>query len=284
MVLNLQEIDAVLRQFEGEYFFDYAGFVGSLREYVVRALEAQYAREPGDLHRRAFMLNLYREEYTAYEDLGAFINAFLSHREDASLLPLTYLLKYRPGSVKLDIVLGERQLTNGDALMERLGILEWVSERLTRTHPEINFDKVLRRACYYITEDCYRSQKQEGVSAFNKIKHALLLIADGRRLISGHPPGPAVLFASDPSNPASAQNPVSVMTITMADRNFEERLRQVHFIQKTLRLFALLYIAARYPEVVRRRGIGDPAEALNHRPFFDLRDFAREMTSTEWDR
>jgi hypothetical protein len=64
-------VEEVLGRIEGDYFYDYAAFTGTQREYVVRALEAQFKTEPNDLHRRAFMLAVYREEYTAYEDLGA---------------------------------------------------------------------------------------------------------------------------------------------------------------------------------------------------------------------
>ena len=45
--------EEVLARIEGDYFCDYAVFSGTLREYIVRALEAQCKSEPNELHKRA---------------------------------------------------------------------------------------------------------------------------------------------------------------------------------------------------------------------------------------
>src|SRR5688500_12769409 len=105
-------VTGVLAQIEGEYFFDYATFRGTLRDYVVHALEAQFQAEPNDLHRRAFMLALYREEYTSYEDIGAFLDAFLRARADPQVQPLSRIISYGPGEVKLTEVLDRHQITS----------------------------------------------------------------------------------------------------------------------------------------------------------------------------
>jgi hypothetical protein len=70
----------VLKQVEGEYFLDYAIFTGAVREYVSRTLEMQFRSDPTDWHRRLFLIAVFREEYSTYEDLGALLapsaNAF----------------------------------------------------------------------------------------------------------------------------------------------------------------------------------------------------------------
>lgn len=93
-----------------------SAFTGRLREYVASALENQFKAEPNDLHRRAYVLGVYREEYTAYEDLGAYLEAFLTNAEDHSITVMERLLRYGPGDVKLAKVLERRNIKTGDDL------------------------------------------------------------------------------------------------------------------------------------------------------------------------
>src|SRR4051794_27237477 len=92
----------VLQRLEGDYFLDYALFTGAVREYIVNTLEAQYnSSDKNDWHRRLLLIAVYREEYTAYEDVGAFLYAFLSAAADDSVLPLHRILHYKPSHVRL---------------------------------------------------------------------------------------------------------------------------------------------------------------------------------------
>src|SRR3954465_6312804 len=88
----------ILKQIEGDFFLDYAIFTGAIREYVARTLEEQYGRNENDWHRRLFLIAVYREEYTAYEDLGALLEAFLKSGDEGGV-PLDVLISYRPSRV-----------------------------------------------------------------------------------------------------------------------------------------------------------------------------------------
>lgn len=169
--MDTKKVDAVLAQFEGDYFLDYAVFTGTMREYISAALEAQFRKDPNDLHRRAYTLGLYREEYTAYEDLGAFVDGFLAFGKDPKAIPLGRMIRYSPGNVKLDCMLQERGITKGQQLYDRLRLRDWVPTDWHAYFPNIDLQQVLLRSCCYTVDDCAKSQKPEGIAAFNKIKH-----------------------------------------------------------------------------------------------------------------
>lgn len=275
-------LGGVLAQLEGDYFFDYATFTGSLREYVVRALEAQLKSNPSELHKRAFLLNVYREEYTAYEDLGAFIDAFLLAKTEPALLPLHRIISYGPGQVKLEGVLKRHQIGTGDGLFEGLGLAAWMPADWSEQYPTIDLKKVLRRACFFVVDDCGPGQRVTGVMAFNKIKHGLVLVPEGRRYASKLPSAPAIIFATRSDDPASKQNPVSILAIQMEPEKLEERLRIVHFTHFALRMFAMLYVLTRFPMVIQQRGFHPNASVFGSEGMLDVLEFMRKSSAAEW--
>ncbi|MPZ20369.1 MAG: hypothetical protein GEV06_21005 [Luteitalea sp.] len=277
-------VEGVLAQLEGDYFYDYAAFTGSLREYVVRALEARYKSEPNELHKRAFLLNVYREEYTAYEDLGAFMDAFLSIKGDPTILPLHRMISYGAGQVKLGSVLERHQIDTGDDLYNGLGLAEWMPASWSEHHPKIDLQKVLRRACYFLVEDCWPGQRATGVRAFNKIKHGLVLVPDGRPYASKLPSAPAIIFATHPKDPASKETPVSILAIPTEPEKVEERLRIVHFTQFMLRMFAMLYVLKRYPAAIGGRGLKADASVFGSERMVDVLEFMRNSSETPWSK
>jgi hypothetical protein len=274
----------VLGRIEGNYFYDHATFTGTLREYVVRALESQYKSAPNDLHTRAFMLNVYREEYTSYEDLGAFLDAFLSFRADSAVLPLQRIISYGPGQVKLGAVLEKYNVATGDDLYNALGLSDWIPPNWSDQNPKIDLKKVFRRACYFIVEDCGPGQRDTGVRAFNKIKHGLVLVPEGRRYAAKLPSAPAIIFATQPKDPASHEKPVSVMAIPIGPENFEQRLRMVHFTQFMLRMFAMLYVLKRYAKVIEERGLKSDASVFSSDRMIDALEFMRKSSETSWSK
>ena len=73
-----------LAQLDPLYFLDYAVFTGAVRQYASKTLEEEFRADPNPLRRRLHLLNLVKEEYAAYEDAGAVLNAFLDYREGRS--------------------------------------------------------------------------------------------------------------------------------------------------------------------------------------------------------
>ena len=282
--LDTKKIDAVLSQFEGDYFLDYAVFTGTIREYISAALEEQFNREPNDLHRRAYTLGIYREEYTAYEDLGAFIDGFLEVGKNPRAIPLGRMIRYAPGNVKLDRMLEGRGIKSGEQLYDRLRLHDWIPTDWQFHFPTIDLEKALRRACWFIVDDCARSQKHEGISAFNKIKHGLLMIANGKRLIRAHPEGPAVLYVTDPRSSSAGMRPVTLLTITMSDDKIEERRKQIFFVQATLRILAVLYVLKRYPDVPAKRGLSKGPALLKLPDFAAITKLLDDLSNKPWQK
>jgi len=66
--------NAVHRDMDPRFFTDYALFSGAFRHYVGKSIEDEYRRSPNDIHKRLLIVGLYREEYSAYEDLGAVLD------------------------------------------------------------------------------------------------------------------------------------------------------------------------------------------------------------------
>ena len=275
-------LGTALTGIEGDYFFDYAVFGGALRTYVASALEAQYLREPSEMHRRAFILALYREEYTAYEDLGAFLHAMLSASVDPQVVPLERILNYGPGDVHLKKVLGRHQVTSGDDLFARLALKDWIPTWWSTRHPDVDLDKVLRRVCYLFAKDGVENQREQGLRGFNKIKHGLVLVPEGREYRSALPSAPAVIFKTDKKNAQAQANPLTIMSIPIDAAAFEGRLRSIHFFQLSLRLLAILYVVKSHPSVIGRRGFAPQGAVFDSAGMVDVLEFARQSSSTVW--
>lgn len=162
-------------------------------------------------------------------------------------------------------------------------IAEWIPSDWATAYPDVDIVKAVRRACYYCVDDCYRSQKEEGVSAFNKIKHGGLLIPNGRRLFKNHPEGPAAIFLTQPRNPEPQENPVTLLTITMSDEAIERRRRQIFFVQSTIRLFVLLFVLKNHASAIEARGIKPALQIFADERLSGVLQFAKQLGSTPWE-
>ena len=68
--------ESVHERIDPQWFYDYATFSGMFRHYAAKSLEVEFQRDANDIHRRLYLIGLYREEYSAYEDIGAILSAF----------------------------------------------------------------------------------------------------------------------------------------------------------------------------------------------------------------
>lgn len=161
----------VLRDIEGDYLLDYAVFTGALRVYVTQGLEEHFAKDKNDLHRRMFLLAVFREEYSAYEDLGAMLDALLSNRRDPAVPLLERLISYGVGHVELSKVMDRFTITSSDQLCQELGLPDLVPVEWDQQFPSLDLGKALRTAADFFFVDCAKSQKRDGLRAFNKLKH-----------------------------------------------------------------------------------------------------------------
>jgi hypothetical protein len=79
----------ILAQLDPLYFLDYVVCTGTVRQYSSKALEESFRADPNPLRRRLHLVSLVKEEYAAYEDVGAVLNAFLDYREAYQCDPIT---------------------------------------------------------------------------------------------------------------------------------------------------------------------------------------------------
>ena len=269
----------VLRTLEGPYLLDYAMFTGAMREYVAHALEERFRSDQSDLHRRMFLLAVYREEYSAYEDLGAILDALLNHRQTPEVPILERLISYHPGEVALTKVMERFGITTWQQLHDALKLDRLIPQQWAETFPELDLPKVLRTAAHFFFTDCLRNQKSEGLRAFNKLKHGLLFVPNAQRYLPTLPDAPGAFFETAKSSDEAASNPLTVYAVTMTDEQLENRLRSINFIQANLRLIAILIVIVEHPDVLARCGIPNPLEILHSFQLADLLAFIGQVSS-----
>jgi hypothetical protein len=277
MVVDKRE---VLRRVEGDYLLDYALFTGAMREYVTSSLEERFVKDKDDLHRRMFLLAVYREEYSAYEDLGAMLDALLTHRQDETIPLLEALISYGVGQVALAKVMQRFEIDTAGQLYVKLGLSDLIPAKWQQEFPDLDLEKALRTAAHFFFEDCVRNQKKEGLRAFNKMKHGLLVVPSAIRYLPNLVDAPAALFETDKTRPEVAVNPFSVYAVPMTDEHLEGRLRSINFIQANLRMIAVLRVIARHPDAIRQRGLMNPLEVLRTPSLADLLSFMEQVTKS----
>ncbi|MGH2396666.1 MAG: hypothetical protein ACRDFW_06695 [bacterium] len=268
----------LLRNLEGDYLLDYAHFTGAIRLYVTQSLEEHFVKDKNDLRRRMFLLAVFREEYSAYEDLGAMLDALLTHRRDSQVPLLERLISYGPGEVELSKVWKRFTITGSTELCDRLGLLDLVPADWKDEFPGLDLAKALRTAADFFFEECTRNQKKVGLSAFNKMKHGLLLVPRAKLYMVGQIDAPAALFKTDDSRPEAAANPFSLYAVPMTDQHLEARLRAIHFVQANLRMIAALWVIGKHPTVVTRRGVKKPIDILRTPYLADVVRFIEQLS------
>ena len=93
---------------------------------------------------------------------------------------------------------------------------------------------------------------------------------------------PAMLMPTDAGDPSASSNPVTMLQIPTDMDRLEERLKIIHFIQHTLRLFAVLYALGRYPERIEESGLGKGAAIFRHGQLVDILRWAEKMSGVPW--
>lgn len=272
---------AVQREFEGGYLLDYALFTGALRDYVTRSLEAHFAADRNDAHRRLFVLALFRELYTAYEDLGAMLDALISQRLEPSQPIVARLMSYRPIEVRLTDMFERFEIASWQMLYDRLGVPELLPRGWAQKFPDYNLERVLRVGIKFFFEDCARAQDEQGVRAFNKLKHGLLAVPSGRwYLPETLPDVPAMIFATDDSDEGVREFPLTAYAVTMHDDMIAARLKAIHFVQAILRMISALLVVTQHPEAAERRKPGDPLNVFEHPHLRSVMHFVKQVTDT----
>lgn len=268
--------EKVHEQLDPHFFLDYALFSGTLRHYVAKSLEDLFKADRNDVHRRFFVIGLYREEYAAYEDMGAILEAFIRFRLGDLAHPIEGILRYKDDKVVLQNLFRRRSVKSADDLYVALGLQDWIPPDWPSVHPGIDCERALRRMCQFMFTDCMANQKRYGIDAYNRIKHGLALVPNGGRYLEGLPNAPAVVIKNpQPDSP----NPYVLYGLPMGDSALEERLKLVKFIQSTLRSVTAFYVIGRYPDFLRDKRQISPASALfNTEPLLGAREFMRQLS------
>ena len=270
----------VLSQIEGDYLVDYALFTGALREYLTRTIEERFKADPNDVHRRFFTLAVFHQEYSAYEDLGAMLDAIMTHQVNSNVPILSRIAAYKVGEVQLSAVMNRFSVSSADDLYDRLGLADLIPLVWAEILPNIQLVKVLKTCASFFFVDCQKSQRREGLQAFNKLKHGLLAVPEA----SIYAPGisvdaPATIFRTSNSKADSLEKPITIYAIRMGAEEIEDRLRAIHFVQSNLRLLAAL-LAIRYqPNRVVKR-LGSASNLLTHPNMKAVVDFARQVSDS----
>jgi hypothetical protein len=249
----------VHEQLDGPFFCDYALFAGRLRHYVAKSLETLFWKAPNEFLRRFYVTGLYKEEYAAYEDMGAMVEAFLRWKKGQLPYPVEGMLRYKDDKVMLGSLFRRRKIGSPEDLFGALDLGSWVPISWTASYPKIDAKKVLRKICEFIFIDCRQSQKIEGAEAYNRIKHGLLFVPDAHAYLDSMPHIPAVIIP----NPRGDKNkPYALFGLPTNDVSLQARERVVEFVQVSLRVMAGFYVIHRYPGLLLIDKKISPAEKL----------------------
>ena len=268
----------VLTQIEPQYFVDYVRLTGIARDYVAETLRKAMEADPNDARRRLHLLGVVGQEYAAYEDAAALLKAWLDWRSGATVTPLEPLFGFKPGEARLDKVFTDFAITTGDDLLKALGVPHWLPQEWAEWFPDLDLEKTVRVACGFFAEDCRRNQKKFGVAAFNKIKHGLFVVPSARSYLPALPDAPAALIANQDPATAAAQ-PYVVYALPSDDKSLREREMSVHFVGRSLRLLACLYLLHRFPTAVKRAWGGTGHAMFLSADLADLVELVAEVTA-----
>lgn len=267
----------VHEQLDGPYFCDYALFSGRLRHHVVKSLHGQFRAAPDEVMRRLHIMSLYKEEYAAYEDMGAMVEAFLRWKTGQLSRPVEGMLRYKDDKVMLEPLFRRRGIGSPEELFRALGLESWVPASWDSSYPEIDARKVLRKICEFIFVDCRGNQKREGAEAYNRIKHGLLFIPDAHSYLNSMPHIPAVII---PNLRGGENRPYALFGLPIDDVNIEARERAVEFIQVSLRVLAGFYVAHRYPGLLMIDKGTSPAEKIFDTPaMVSCKEFMQQVVA-----
>ena len=267
--------DEVHKQFDPHFFADYVLFSGTLRHYVAKSLEDLLKADPNDVHRRFYIVGLYREEYAAYEDVGVIVGALIRFQRRELKYPIEGVLRYKPDSVILGNLFSRNDVKSADDLYTALGLEAWIPTDWQSMYPRIDCIKVLKRMCRFIFLDCQANQKRYGVDAYNRIKHGLAFVPNGNRYLHGLPNAPAVLIA----NPQPHSDPYVLLGLPMDEPKLEERAKLVEFIQSTLRALVSFYLIGNYSEFLQNTRQITPASSIfGLPPLVSVRDFMVQLS------
>ena len=245
----MPDLLTVLHNLEPQYFADYVSLTGVVRDYVADTLREAFASDPNPIRRRLHLLGLLGQEYAAYEDAAALLKAWLDWRARAVTSPMETLLKYSPGEARLERVFSDANISTGDELYDALGCSAWLPPDWSLWFPSLQLEKTVRLGCQFLAVDCRANQKRFGVSAYNKLKHGLLVVPSGQRYVSSLPDSPAAIFRNA-DKASNSDNPVVVYGFPSTDDKLADRELSIHFVGRTLRLLAALYLLYRFPAKV----------------------------------
>jgi hypothetical protein len=266
---------SVHQDMDPHFFTDYALFSGAFRYYIAKSIEDAYGRDQNDIHKRLLTVGLYREEYSAYEDMGAILEAFVRFRAGELAHPLEGILRYKDDKVVLETLFTRRNIQSADDLFNALGLLEGVESSWRAIYPNIDSERVLRRMCRFIFIDCKSSQSLYGVEAYNRIKHGLAFLPNGQRYLQGLPNAPAVMI---PNRKPQALNPYILFGLPMEAAKLSQRAALIEFIQSTTRALVGFYLIGRYPTFLQEERQIDPAPRLfNLLPMVSVLEFLQQL-------
>lgn len=267
--------EQVHKDLDAHYFADYAMFTGVVRMYVARTLEQTFSSDRNHVHRRLCVIGLYKEEFAAYEDLGAFIESMIRWRSYEIQVPFEGMLRYKDDKVALAALFNRRKISNRKVLFETLHLGEMIPSDWKDLFPEIDCRAGLVGISTFIAVDCVNNQKQYGIEAYNRIKHGLALFPNGRRYASSLPDCPAVIINNrEPNSP----NPYTLMAMPMDDSSIQQRAKIVEFVQASIRCLAAFYVISRYPGYFAREfRIGSDSQIFSSETMTDVIGFFAQI-------
>ncbi len=129
----------------------------------------------------------------------------------------------------------------------------------------IFFENVLRKVSSFFYNECRNNQTENGIKAYNKIKHGLLIVPNSSIYSNHDQDHPGVLIEVKINNGLKP----SIYTIDSKDSKLESKLKSIEFIQNNLKLISTLYLIKEHSGFLTSLGFQSPTEVFRQK-FFDL--------------
>ena len=127
-----------------------------------------------------------------------------------------------------------------------------------------------------MVDECRKNQQSYGIDAYNRIKHNLAFVPNGKRYQSQLPYSPAVLI---PNPIPSPDHPYALLGIPMDDKALENRCDALASVDATLRALASLYVLSHHAEFLRTaRQIDPPSKLLDVPPLLGVLKFMQHLS------
>jgi len=192
-------------------------------------------------------------------------------------------LGYAAKDVHLHSIFDGRGISSVEDLIKSLKVEELIKNSYLSQEESASLRQGLNRVCSFLYDDCRLNHKEDGIIAFNKLKHGLVFIPEGDSYPGISFDNPGAIY----NNPNESQRdtlPLVLWGLKVDEENLTAMQKNINFVHLSLRLYVLVYLWFRYKDwlvSLPHQPFSSFSEMLNTYNLIDVRDFLAEIQQEE---